>query len=71
MESDVTAVADVCYYAHILEHSVNFCPFFYCTQWLKNIKAVTVVEFQNFLSNFKNENENYCQKDNFFHQGQF
>ena len=28
MESDVTAVADVCYYAHKLEHSVNFCLFF-------------------------------------------
>ena len=69
MESDVTAVADVCYYAHKLEHSVNFCPFFIAHNGWKNIKAVTVVEFQNFLSNLKNES--YYQKDNFFHQGQF
>ena len=53
MESDVTAVADVCYYAHKLEHSVNFCLFFIVNNAM--VEAVTVVEFQNFLSNSKNE----------------
>ena len=62
MESDVTAVADVCYYAHKLEHSVNFCLFFIVNNAM--VEAVTIVEFQNFLSNSKNES--YCQIDDFF-----
>ena len=53
MESDVTAVADVCYYAHKLEHSVNFCLFFIVNNAI--VEAVTVVEFQTFLSNLKFE----------------